>query len=177
MTKRSFFLTVAAGLLASVAFATPSQAANQTVTTSVTFSASGGGGQVSDFQITLAPSVDAIVGTPTVSGTLTGVTVYTSLAAFPGPPPTTLGASTVGITFTAVSSGSFVITLVTPSTAPGFNAASFSFSGNATTILSSVTVSPNAIPEPTSMALLGIGMTGFLAFRRLFKRGSVALTS
>lgn len=27
-----------------------------------------------------------------------------------------------------------------------------------------------AVPEPTSMALLGIGMTSFLAFRRFFKR-------
>jgi len=34
--------------------------------------------------------------------------------------------------------------------------------------------SSTAVPEPTSMALLGIGMTGFLAFRRLFKRTSVA---
>jgi hypothetical protein len=32
----------------------------------------------------------------------------------------------------------------------------------------------SSIPEPTSMALLGIGMTGFLAFRRLFKRTAVA---
>jgi len=32
----------------------------------------------------------------------------------------------------------------------------------------------SSIPEPTSMALLGIGMTGFLALRRLFKRTSVA---
>jgi hypothetical protein len=30
------------------------------------------------------------------------------------------------------------------------------------------------VPEPSSMALLGIGMAGFLAFRRLFKRTSVA---
>jgi hypothetical protein len=31
--------------------------------------------------------------------------------------------------------------------------------------------SSTGVPEPGSMALLGIGMTGFLAFRRLFKRG------
>jgi len=38
-----------------------------------------------------------------------------------------------------------------------------------TTIVTAVVV-----PEPTSLALLGIGMTGFLAFRRLFKRPAVA---
>jgi hypothetical protein len=31
-----------------------------------------------------------------------------------------------------------------------------------------------AVPEPSSMALLGIGAAGFLAFRRFFKRTSVA---
>jgi hypothetical protein len=34
--------------------------------------------------------------------------------------------------------------------------------------------SSTGVPEPSSVALLGIGMTGFLAFRRLFKRHAVA---
>jgi hypothetical protein len=34
--------------------------------------------------------------------------------------------------------------------------------------------STTTVPEPASMALLGIGMTGFLAFRRLFKRAALA---
>jgi len=34
--------------------------------------------------------------------------------------------------------------------------------------------SSTGVPEPASWALLGIGMTGFLAFRRFFKKTSVA---
>jgi hypothetical protein len=34
----------------------------------------------------------------------------------------------------------------------------------------SIAIEATTVPEPTSMALLGIGMTSFLAFRRFFKR-------
>jgi hypothetical protein len=46
--------------------------------------------------------------------------------------------------------------------------------GTASISIVSQGFSTGSVPEPTSMALLGIGMTGFLAFRRLFKRNSVA---
>jgi len=46
--------------------------------------------------------------------------------------------------------------------------------GTASISIVSQGFSSTNVPEPSSVALLGIGMTGFLAFRRLFKRHAVA---
>lgn len=45
--------------------------------------------------------------------------------------------------------------------------------GNVTGFFADMTGTAAAVPEPASIALFGIGMTGFLAFRRLFKRTAV----
>jgi hypothetical protein len=61
-------------------------------------------------------------------------------------------------------------TNVTPGA--GINASTHTF--NAFTSNISGNMSAQSVPEPASLALLGIGMTGFLAFRRFFKKTSVA---
>lgn len=50
----------------------------------------------------------------------------------------------------------------------------FGGSNGATVSIINQAFSSTGVPEPGSMALLGIGMAGFLAFRRLFKRHAVA---
>jgi PEP-CTERM motif len=169
MTKRSFFLAVAAGLLASVAFATPSQAGSEYLVTAA-FNIVPLPGQpavtATDVTVTLSDTslsgpvtVVGLGGLTSVSGTLSGGILEIDFAAASATTPTTLpggvmvefgGPSGVGISAFALSNPS----------------AAFSSSG--------LNVSIASVPEPTSMALLGIGMTGFLALRRLFKRPTVA---
>jgi len=64
-------------------------------------------------------------------------------------------------------------------TATSFSGGASSFASLFTNVGSSATGNGSfsqiaQVPEPASLALLGIGMTGFLAFRRFFKKTSVA---
>lgn len=66
------------------------------------------------------------------------------------------------MTLTFTQAGGDIATVI----ATGSGTVSGNSSGGFSEVLS--------IPEPTSMALLGIGMTGFLAFRRFFRRTGAA---
>jgi hypothetical protein len=148
MMKRMMFL--AAGLAASLAFATSSYAGTVAVDFSVT------GGTATD--VTLFYAADTTVsvvsstgiGVPTIAGNGTtsveinfgtASSLGTILLSESGPPPVLYGLSGLSVGYTK----------------------------------SQIQIIPTgAVPEPASMALLGIGMTSFLAFRRFFnKRNSV----
>jgi len=68
---------------------------------------------------------------------------------------------------------SLSFTNVTP---PAHNAGTTpdTFAAFTSNVAGNFSAQPDPTPEPTSIALLGIGISGFLAFRRLFKRTYVA---
>jgi hypothetical protein len=157
MMKRSSLLALAAGLLASFALAAPSHAGSVTVTGS--WSVPGATASEIDFFF---------------SGPVTAVSSFSGVPlpnppTIPPPPPNevifTYSPGVVGgaLTFTAQTSGIFLTGEVNGASIVGTPTdVNFNFK------------SSTAIPEPGSIALLGIGMAGFLAIRRLFKRTAVA---
>jgi len=179
MMKRSVFLALAAGMIASVAFTAPAKAGSTLVTTTAVFQLSPATATTTEIDIFYqngvgGPLTGAISDLTIVNtGTLLGVVL------------TPIGTSEVKVTFTAKNStdGS-----LGPPPTPGLQ---FTFTTGSpvgdvflshadivllpgTSAAQSVSVASSAVPEPASVALLGIGMTGFLAFRRFFKRTSVA---
>jgi hypothetical protein len=173
MMKRSVFLSVACGLLVSLACTTPSQAGGTLVTTIANFGS---------LYPPTTPTLTSVEFTYTGAGTISSLgsfqdgavyyngSTYTVVA----PLPLMISGDTVTLSFASPVtwfSGSFTFL----SSVPYADANSISVSANVPLANNTPTLSfANAVPEPPAMALLGIGMTSFLAFRRFFKRWSIA---
>lgn len=180
MMKRFFAIALAAGLFASVAFTAPANAAPTTVTTVGAFALTPGTATATawDFVYTNAGGLPLASITSLVIDNAGGLTL--------GVPVITVNATTSDIlfTFTAANATTGSPTPLVPGLKFHFdttNAPSdvrlagypLTFTG-ATDVNSHAAITAASVPEPASLALLGIGMTGFLAFRRYFKKTSVA---
>jgi len=154
MMKRSFLLTAAFALFASLALAPSSQAGTYvfqgTFSVGSPYTASNAILQFSD-TVTGGATITSNVGTITYFPiNVPMASVYEMKLVFA---PHASGM----IEFTVTSYGNYL--------GGGFDGLSnpnAPYSGSITPL--------GAVPEPSSMALLGIGMTSFLAFRRFFKR-------
>lgn len=172
MKRRSLFLSLAAGLVATMAFATPSEAGSVTqVTTTAIY-------------IGAPVTIDSLV----VNYSFSSITpAFSDLNLVMSSPPGSLSTSTSGSTgqitetYSANSNTSVGVSLFTFDIPVGIQDAptdltitSAYFVTSAGDVQLSITPTFSLVPEPASMALLGIGMTGLLAFRRLLsKRNSV----
>ena len=88
-------------------------------------------------------------------------------------PPTP--SNTITFTFADTGPGTYTLnfTVFGPSSPPLLGLGG-TISGTGGTQGGAAILSITSVPEPASLALLGIGMTGFLAFRRFFKKTAVA---
>jgi hypothetical protein len=155
MTKRTFAIAFAVALLASVTFAAPSQAGSTTIDVASTILVANG--TASDLEVTFnfAPTPGSVVILPGTQVSVTGSSV---------------SGDVLTINYAGVTAGSTTVTkdinFSVDTTASGsYKILSSTATGTATTLGSVSTIVSVSTPEPASMALFGIGITGVIAYR------------
>jgi hypothetical protein len=162
MRKSAFFTTLAAVL----AFASFSHAGS-IIETGVTITSNGIGGTAGDVEI--AYTGGTLSGTVAIDGGSLAADVSSITLTTP---------TEVTVDFTTPTTGgdlyfSFDVATGTP-VATGYNLSDVTGSTLMHQLGLSVGSEITAVPEPTSMALLGVGMASFFVYRRYFRRVATA---
>ena len=160
MIKRMLLLSAA--MVLSLAFATPSRA---DFVYSLTGNFSITGGTATDVEMLLTPT-NASITAGSLTGSLpAGATSTSTFISFFG---TTYPA--IQLDFSPTASGSYVANFTSPDVV---HLQSYFLTGLTNAVTASginVVLTVASVPEPSSIALLGIGLSGFIAFRRRFGR-------
>jgi hypothetical protein len=177
MRKRSLLAALPVALLMGLVGGTPSQAASTLVTVDTTLVITSTQ-NISEIQVTMAASAEPF----------TNLTLLYPPAALAGASIGSTG-NVVTITPGATANSAFQILLQAEGTFSfvtnmDISAASAAFQYTTTSVFTetnpsgtpagSVTVSFASVPEPPALTMLGIGVAGFLAFRRFFRRPTTA---